>query len=382
MMMAAASVVTAAAAAVTEQENKSSSAGLFWTSAKDEQDLLLNPESTAAPQDELDGGFSSLDSMLQWAIGHSDPAKLKETAQDAKRLSPNQLKDRQLELQQLMEKLNTPSDAKLMRIAIDDLNNSSISLEDRYRALHELLILVEHIDNANDLHKLAGIVAVTQELNHPDAEVRRLSAWILGTASQNNPIVQKQVLEHGALAKLMKMVKSSSVDEAIKALYAVSAIIRNNLAGQELFYSEAGVLVLQDLLSNSSTDIRLCKKAVFLVGDLTECHLENNENPEPPLFSDQDFLKSVVDLTASTDLDLQEKALVAIKNLLQLRTAKALVFKDECGLDGALERMKQQLKDLMQDEDQKDYASDLESLRLEVELIFHGKLAKATMVPT
>lgn len=42
-----------------------------------------------------------------------------------------------------------PSDAKLMQIAVSDLNNASLSLEDRHRALHELLILVEPIDNAN-----------------------------------------------------------------------------------------------------------------------------------------------------------------------------------------------------------------------------------------
>lgn len=42
-----------------------------------------------------------------------------------------------------------PSDADLMKIAITDLNNSSISLEDRQRALQELLVLVEPIDNAN-----------------------------------------------------------------------------------------------------------------------------------------------------------------------------------------------------------------------------------------
>ncbi|KAM7269003.1 hypothetical protein ACFE04_024500 [Oxalis oulophora] len=379
-------MVVAAAVVVAEQENKSSSGGVHWTSAKEEQDLLLRNHDTTQQDgddfndDEMDGGFSSLDSMLQWAIGHSDPSKLKETAQDVKRSASN--KDRQLELQEWMDKLKTPTDAQFMKIAVDDLNNSSISLEDRHRALHELLILVEHIDNANDLHKLGGLVVVIKELNHPNTEVRRLSAWVLGTASQNNPTVQKQVLEHGALEKLIKMVKSTSVDEAIKALYAVSALIRNNFAGQELFYSESGVGMLQDLLSNSSIDIRLRKKAVFLVGDLAESHLENNSNAEPILFSDGDFLKSVVDLTASKDLDLQEKALIAIKNLLQLRTAKAIVFRDKCALDVALERMRQQLMDLMQDKVQKDYASDLESLRLEVELVFHGKLAKVTMVPT
>lgn len=48
-----------------------------------------------------------------------------------------------------MEKLKVPSDAELMKIAIADLNNSSITLEDRQRALNELLFLVEPIDNAN-----------------------------------------------------------------------------------------------------------------------------------------------------------------------------------------------------------------------------------------
>lgn len=43
----------------------------------------------------------------------------------------------------------------------------------------------------------------------------------------------------------MKMVKSIYTEEAVKALYAVSALIRNNLAGQELFYAEAGHLILQ-----------------------------------------------------------------------------------------------------------------------------------------
>lgn len=44
-----------------------------------------------------------------------------------------------------------------------------------------------------DLHKLGGLNAVTRELNNPNPEIRTLSAWILGKASQNNPFVQKKV---------------------------------------------------------------------------------------------------------------------------------------------------------------------------------------------
>lgn len=43
------------------------------------------------------------------------------------------------------------------------------------------------------------------------------------------------------------MVKSSSIEEAIKALHAVSTLIQNHLAGQELFYAEDGDAMLQVL---------------------------------------------------------------------------------------------------------------------------------------
>ncbi|KAL0310183.1 UNVERIFIED_CONTAM: Hsp70 nucleotide exchange factor FES1 [Sesamum calycinum] len=368
----------------TERVNKSSSVGLFWSTAKEEGDLLRwKPEAnddlsdpTVQEEEErhLDGGFSSLDGMLQWAIGHSDPAKLKEATLDIQRLSPEDLKQRQTEIKELMEKLNTPSDAKLMKIAIDDLNNLSITLEDRRRALEELLILVEPIDNANDLHKLGGLTAVIRELDNVDPEIRTISAWIVGKASQNNPFVQNQILELGTLAKLMDMARSNFVEEATKALYAISALIRNNLEGQELFYMEAGDMMLQNILSNSSIDIRLRRKSVFLLADLVECQLDSRKSKEPPFFSNHLLLKSVVDLMASADLDLQEKALYAVKKLLLLKSSDALVFKEVCGLDLSLQRMREQLQQLIVEDKFKEYAQDMENLRREVEAIFLGEL--------
>ncbi|CAN1227785.1 Hsp70 nucleotide exchange factor fes1 [Linum grandiflorum] len=294
----------------------SSSSSLVWTAAKEEysDNLMLSAEpvnessSVAAAvvgdHDELDGGFSSLEGMLQWAIGHSDPDALKQSAQDAQRLSAAELKKRQMEIK-------------------------------------ELLILVEPIDNANDLNKLGGLALVIRELNHPESEIRTLSAWVLGKASQNNAVVQKQVLELGALSILMKMASSNSPEEAIKALYAVSALIRNNLAGQDLFYSKAGDKLLLDMLRNSSSDLRLCKKAVSLVSDLAE------------------------------------NALLAIKNLLQLETANAVIFKDFCELDAALARMRRQLR-MLEDSDS-DFAENLETLIREVQSTFHRKLGEEEM---
>lgn len=70
------------------------------------------------------------------------------------------------------------------------------------------------------------------------------------------------------------------------------------------------------------------------------------------------------------------QALEAIKTLLQLKSIEPSVLRDFCGLEGALERMKLQLEESMADENMRDYAADVESLRGEVELIFRGKLGR------
>ncbi|CAD5325551.1 unnamed protein product [Arabidopsis thaliana] len=336
-------------------EKVNSSGGMVWSSVRDEAELVEDSGVVIGEQDQIDGGFSSLDGMLHWAIGHSDPATLKEAAKDAEKMSLDELQKRQLELKELVEKLKMPSNAKLMQIAIDDLNNSSLSLEDH-------------------LSKSGGLRVVAGELNHDDTEVRKLAAWVLGKASQNNPFVQEQVLELGALTTLIKMVNSSSTEEAVKALFAVSALIRNNIAGQDLFFAAHGYIMLRDVMNNGSLDMKLRRKAVFLVGDLAESQLQNTEKDELPIFKDRLFLKSVVDLIVVLDLDLQEKALTAIQTLLQLKSIEPQVLKESCGLEEALERMKLQLEESMADEYKRDYAADVESIRGEVELIFRQKL--------
>jgi len=65
-------------------------------------------------------------------------------------------------------------------------------------------------------------------------------------------------------------------------------------------------------MSNSSIDIRIQKKAAFLVADLADYQLHNVENTKLSFLSDHVLLKSVVDLAVSTDLDLQEKVILCL----------------------------------------------------------------------
>lgn len=53
-------------AARAERVNKSSSSyseGVYWSSAKEDESIR------EGDRDDFDGGFSSLDGMLQWAVG-------------------------------------------------------------------------------------------------------------------------------------------------------------------------------------------------------------------------------------------------------------------------------------------------------------------------
>uniref|UniRef100_A0A0D9XFJ4 Nucleotide exchange factor Fes1 domain-containing protein n=1 Tax=Leersia perrieri TaxID=77586 RepID=A0A0D9XFJ4_9ORYZ len=376
-------VATAAAAvvAVAEGEGENRSAARQWATGKDEGELVAGEESGgggggSVVEDEFAGGFGSLDSMLQWAIGNSDPEKLKEQADGVQKLSEDDLLKRRTEIKELMEKLKMPSDADLMKIAIADLNNTSISLEDRQRALQELLLLVEPIDNANDLDKLGGLVPVIRDLTNANEEIRTTSAWVLGKASQNNALVQNQILGYGALAKLVKMGYATSTEEAVKALYAISALIRNNVNGQEAFYSENGNAMLQHILVSSS-DVRLQKKAVFLVTDLADFQL-NSGKSGLPFLSDSVFLKSLVDMLSRFDLDLQEKVLLAIKSVLKLSSTEATDF-ESCDLNSVLYRLGVQLEELPSEE-QKEYAGEVDELRREVQTLFQNKLKEGTKI--
>ncbi|KAJ8564893.1 hypothetical protein K7X08_001353 [Anisodus acutangulus] len=352
-----------------------STAVLVESSPKEEE----GDKSTMVQEEDIDGGFSSVDGMLQWAIGHSDPGVLKERSEVAQRMSL-ELESRQTELKELMQKLKMPSDVQLMLIAVNDLDNSSLPLEHHHRALEELLVLVEHIDNAIGIN-LGGFSVLIRKLDHSEPEIRTAAAWFLAKPVKITPLFRSRywdshVLELGALTMLMKMMKPHTTEEAVKALLAISALIRNNLNGQDLFYREAGDMMLQEVLSNSNKDIRLHKKSLFLIADLAESQLENENTVEVSCFSNRLLLKAMVDSMASSDLDLQEKALYAIKNILLLRSTEVLLFKDYCKLNEALERTRQQLQQFMVDDDLREYATDVESLRKEVELTFLQKLDK------
>lgn len=62
-------LAVALAVVLADSSNQSSGGSMVWSSAEEEMDLVGQEQPDELSSGDLDGGFSSLEGMLQWAIG-------------------------------------------------------------------------------------------------------------------------------------------------------------------------------------------------------------------------------------------------------------------------------------------------------------------------
>lgn len=87
-------------------------------------------------------------------------------------------------------------------------------------------------------------------------------------------------MELDALPNLMKMVNSTIGDEAVRALHAVSHIVRDNLDGLEKFYSEYGGAVMIQVKLTTLSNLSFCREKNRFINQpnhLNACEIGNNE---------------------------------------------------------------------------------------------------------
>ncbi|XP_067875708.1 hsp70-binding protein 1 isoform X1 [Heterodontus francisci] len=138
----------------------------------------------------------------------------------------------------------------------------------RCNALDTVADLCENLDNAGDFCKLAGMQMVVENfLECPDPELRWRTAHLIGTCSQNNPFVQEHVLNLGTMPKLLELLNSDNSDMVrIKALFAVSCLVREQEAGLLEFVDHDGFSVLMRAMQSGIEKLKV--KAAFLLQNL------------------------------------------------------------------------------------------------------------------
>jgi len=162
-----------------------------------------------------------LNSLLQWSIENSDAGR-----------NPDQpaREPRGLTADVLRSLMGGPSDADLMREAMAIIGSSDpeVTHDAKMTAFDNLEQLVESIDNANNMEPLGLWTPLLAQLESQSADLRRMAAWCIGTAVQNNVKAQERLLALNGIERLVQ-VSLDDADKSVrrKAVYALSSGIRN-----------------------------------------------------------------------------------------------------------------------------------------------------------
>ncbi len=175
-----------------------------------------------------------LNGLLKWGIENSTT-----TSNDPEAAPPE---NRGLNLEAVSALFGGPSEAELMRAAMEVITNAdgSTTLADKLTAFDNFEQLVESLDNANNLANLSLWPPLLAQLEHEEPEIRRMAAWCVGTAVQNNEPSQERLLAMGGIPRLVGVATRSdeAVDVRRKAVYALSSACRNYQPAMDAFAEE------------------------------------------------------------------------------------------------------------------------------------------------
>ncbi|XP_070703850.1 hsp70-binding protein 1 [Pempheris klunzingeri] len=149
--------------------------------------------------------------------------------------------------------------------------------DERESAFEMLSELCENLDNARDWMILGGLeLCLTQYLCHTQSGLRWRAAELIASCAQNMPQVQIHLLSIGALPKLLQLTDSDpNPTVRVKALYAVSCLVREQEAGLQAFLSHDGFSVLMRGMQSGNEKLRT--KSAFLLLNLLTSHPEQKD---------------------------------------------------------------------------------------------------------
>ncbi|KAI8481521.1 Hsp70-binding protein 1 [Branchiostoma belcheri] len=139
--------------------------------------------------------------------------------------------------------------------------------EEQETAMEELMDLCCSIDNAQNLHKMGGLVLVIGYLRHQNSGLRWRAGDVIATVTQNNPFCQAAALELVAMPTLLELVDTDSDPTVrVKALYAISCLTGNCEEAQQSFVEQDGFSVLMRAMQSDTEKLKV--KAAFLLRNL------------------------------------------------------------------------------------------------------------------
>ena len=139
-------------------------------------------------------------------------------------------------------------------------------LAEAERLLDELQDIVETIDAARDLATIGGLDTLSDLLTSREPSLRARAAEVGGTCVQNTPEVQTRFLVHPTYADRVLRLAREDADATcrVKALLALSCLVRGHAAATAWFKGHGGLGLLVDVLRRDA-DARARRKAAQLL---------------------------------------------------------------------------------------------------------------------
>lgn len=182
-------------------------------------------------------GDKRLNDLLKWSIENSDVTKNDPSAEPPTSTTSNLTPDVMAAL------MGGPSDADLMKGSMEIITSpdADVTLENRLIAFDNFEQLIESLDNANNIANLGLWTPLLEQLAHDEGEMRKMAAWCVGTAVQNNVSTQERMFAVGGVPRLVELATKQGEPEDVrrKAIYALSSAVRNyqpamDVAAEEL----------------------------------------------------------------------------------------------------------------------------------------------------
>jgi hypothetical protein len=237
-------------------------------------------------------------------------------------------------------------EAVRMKEIIEEIDESN-SVPRIILLFDELEMLVESLDNANDLAPMKLWPMLLKQLKSTEPKVRKYTAWVIGTATQNNEKSQNEFGNNNGFQLILECLQNETeIKVLMKIIYCLSSCVRSNHSNFELFELNLGFFYLFNLLGN---DQDLDRKCIFLLDHLvrddttfkkTIAHIVSENAMEKILGLLEDYLNngSNEDLAGAVvqlvyNISLKSPKLVNQKNLLGLNSLKHKLNMSENVLD-------------------------------------------------
>jgi len=166
------------------------------------------------------------------------------------------------------------SEFEIMARLVDDFLAAPPTDPARIASLDSLEFYLHQHDNAVDfVEALQGVSRVIVPSLNSSVEIHKAAAcFIVGSAAQSNPRVQIAFFEAGLVNTLLRLVNSpSSPSVCGKAVYGISAVLRNFPEAQNSFIRQGGLAVLRNVFKFTGQPFDKIKiKVLTLMQDLLE----------------------------------------------------------------------------------------------------------------